>query len=636
MPIILTEPIMIAGALVPVDGTTKTYNAAFEADQVAAGKAKWAAGSPAVGNRRIPLEVETTSAQGLVESYGGDSILRFKPWSAYKAMYRFDQAVGSGSPLDCSGNGNHAILRSGYTDDGSGIWSNAGYGTTKNGSDQWAMIPESVARFDLLTQSQMVHMAFKMAAPASEIFSLVTFGSSSQKGWYVGATTAGKLKFSYRDTAGSNTAGVTNAVVFDGTDHHVTICIDGELNDIYICVDGVVDIVYPYRIVKGNDITFPVGYRAGIGGGISNSDAASNGTATQMLIKNMHIAVLKGGLPLNWLELVKRMYRDPAGLIPDGLPVGRLKPARQIITIGQSVLAGAGPTPDRTVAWGPYVADPILPISQAANPKYRSMLPRLVEQLARKRGHWVKPYNSAQGGTSIVDSWVGRIRNWVASMKVCIGTYVLSNGGVWRCSLGNNNIIASTVAPSGTADTTGADAIPWTYLGAPSASDVPGVLYEGHPRFDPRGLIASAALAISSLLGFSERWLLIEFGQNDGAMYNPRADWAAAHIAVANYFLARGVKVLLGLAPYTAQGGGTIEAWYQSDLMPGLADALAQFSGSASVFPGANLRTALGVLTANGVRGIQELQTDGYHPTDELYKNVSDLHFDALVATGQW
>lgn len=65
MPIILTEPIMIAGALVAVDGTTKTYNAAFEADQVAAGKAKWAPGSPTVGNRRIPLEIETTSDQGV-------------------------------------------------------------------------------------------------------------------------------------------------------------------------------------------------------------------------------------------------------------------------------------------------------------------------------------------------------------------------------------------------------------------------------------------------------------------------------------------------------------------------------------------------------------------------------------------
>lgn len=65
MPIILTEPIMIAGALVAVDGTTKTYNAAFEADQVAAGKAKWAPGSPAIGGRRVPLEVVMDSAQGI-------------------------------------------------------------------------------------------------------------------------------------------------------------------------------------------------------------------------------------------------------------------------------------------------------------------------------------------------------------------------------------------------------------------------------------------------------------------------------------------------------------------------------------------------------------------------------------------
>lgn len=66
MSIILTEPIMIAGALVAVDGTTKTYNAAFEADQVAAGKAKWAPGSPAIGGRRVPLEVVMDSAQGVV------------------------------------------------------------------------------------------------------------------------------------------------------------------------------------------------------------------------------------------------------------------------------------------------------------------------------------------------------------------------------------------------------------------------------------------------------------------------------------------------------------------------------------------------------------------------------------------
>lgn len=110
-----------------------------------------------------------------------------------------------------------------------------------------------------------------------------------------------------------------------------------------------------------------------------------------------------------------------------------------------------------------------------------------------------------------------------------------------------------------------------------------------------------------------------------------RADYAQGLRSIVDYMLARGVKVALGFTCYSAESGA--EAFYQSDLLPGYADALATYSGNPNVKAGANLRNALGVLPVSPSSGAG-LQADQLHMNDAAYLLASEAWRDALVAAG--
>lgn len=291
--------------------------------------------------------------------------------------------------------------------------------------------------------------------------------------------------------------------------------------------------------------------------------------------------------------------------------------------VGQSNEVGSGDSSDFTPAYGCPMRDPVGPNGSAT----RSMWPYLSELLGRK-GLWFTVKNTAVGSTSAAHSWCGYIRTWSSGILVSVGSYVLSGGKTWTCTGAGTTVNASTVTPAAGLQ---ADGVTWSDLGASLATDTVGLLSESNPRFDPNGYIATAFNSIAGAVGYDEKWCFISIGQGDKTMGTVRADYSAALIAIANYMLSRGLKVAIG---FTCSGNTAgLEAWYQTELLPGWADAVKAFSGNSNVIAGANLLASLGILPTTPASG-PGLKSDNLHMNDAAYKLASEAWAEALTLGG--
>jgi hypothetical protein len=296
---------------------------------------------------------------------------------------------------------------------------------------------------------------------------------------------------------------------------------------------------------------------------------------------------------------------------------------RVLLVVGgaQSNELGSGDTARPTIS-GPYgnpIKDPIAPNGSTAG----SMWPTLAG-LAGQRGVWLCVHNAAVGSTSIVDSWVGGCRAWASSMIVTRGSYALSGGGMWRCALAAGAVSASTVAPTGTTDTTGADSVPWIYLGTPTAGDVDGAVFaSGSARFDPNGYCAAAAAALSRP-GFDVKVSYQSIGQGDKTLSTSRGRYSQGLQNYALYMMSQGAD--LAMIGFTCWGNTAgLTAYYDSTLVPGWRDALAALAGNPKVVAGANLYEELGTLPLVG----QNETTPGVFSADNLHMNNQALKLAA-------
>lgn len=257
-----------------------------------------------------------------------------------------------------------------------------------------------------------------------------------------------------------------------------------------------------------------------------------------------------------------------------------------------------------------------------------SAWPALADRLA-SRGKWLHVKKTAQGTTAIVYSWAGRPLTWAEQNTnyALPGQLLLSDGGIWKAggTVGTGGDIA-TVQPTGTSDTTGADGVPWDYLGTPTARETAQeVMREGDSHFDPNGLIAAAYAAIEPMVGFDRKWCFISFGQSDANLLSTRTQFRDAIIAVADYMLERNVKVAIGMSCRAAN------ARYDSDLIPGRNDALAHYTGNGDVVAGANwadLGEQTTNVTAPGVLGFH----DSLHMNPPLLRIAGQMWDDAAGA----
>lgn len=303
-----------------------------------------------------------------------------------------------------------------------------------------------------------------------------------------------------------------------------------------------------------------------------------------------------------------------------------------ISIVGQSNEAGGGPVNSRSIVGGlgaPYMS--------AARGYWSSC-----SEAMALRGKWLSVSNTAVASTSLCDSWVGRCRSWASGMVVGRGSYCLSAGGLWRCAYPAGTYGASTVAPTGTSDTTGADSVPWVYVGVAGAGDTNGTIYtNGSARYDPNGYIAAALAALSDKPGYDAKGVYVSIGQSDHTVVSTRDQYAAAMQAVADHVTSLGYVCWLGVtcgmsgvdAPTIAARDATMTGIIQA----GQQDALAALSGNPLVIAGADLRAALGVPTATAIDTTKNAvnNSDYLHLTSATYDQAGAF-IAAAFALGGW
>lgn len=308
-------------------------------------------------------------------------------------------------------------------------------------------------------------------------------------------------------------------------------------------------------------------------------------------------------------------------------------PRYLISIVGQSNELGSAPTGTKGRTGGsgaPYI-----------DPNNHGWWPSCIESLGR-RGVWLDVANTAVGGTSLCDSWVGRCRTWFSGMIVLRGSYALSGGGLWRCALAVGVGGLCGIAPTGTADTTGADSVPWVYVGVPNAGDTDGVIYSvGSPRYDPNAYIATAISALTNKPGYSARGVYVSIGQGDHTVSSTRGQYGLAMQRVAEQFAGLGHVCWLGVtcgmsgvdAPTIASRDATVTGVIQA----GRQDALTALAGNPLVRSGADLRSAIGIpavaaldTDTSAVNGVDYL-----HLTSATYDQAGS-YVAAAFAAGGW
>lgn len=246
---------------------------------------------------------------------------------------------------------------------------------------------------------------------------------------------------------------------------------------------------------------------------------------------------------------------------------------------------------------GSPVRDPVSPQGQVNSP-----WPHLAS-LAGARGDWLDFRNHSRSIASLCDTWVGRARNYAASMVVVHGSYVITGGNIYKAIGAYGASYTLNVAPSSGVGTSGLTS--WTNLGAVTAEDIDGAIYtEGSERFDPNGLINVMWGDLSPRTGYERKIVYLSLAHTDFTVSATRAQYSSAIQSIANYFTRRLVHIFVGFPAYANIAG--LDAYCTSTLLTGRSDALAALASDAYVKTGANLRTDLGVIPDNPT-----LTTDG-------------------------
>lgn len=551
-----------------------------------------------------------------------DKLSMSTPASPYRFLLTGTQAIET-SVIDRSGNGADAIIPA-ATYSPSALWANKGYITTEAGTGKGVCISADKTTFDLATDSLILAFTVNAEQPTGNPPLMGNGDASGRQGIYISARSTGQVRVLITTSTGLVSALIMpTGVVFDGTDHHVVVAIDAPTRSVFVFIDGLLAGSYPnyYAGTTTPSSTWNFG---------SSGNVINAATTMAAKLKGLHLMVLEdAGLPSNIGQVARKLFENPSSPISQSEFLSTSKSVLIAVGPGQSNEVGSGLWRSFNTEYGYPLIDPVAPNGAAS----RSWWP-LLSDLLGQRGVWTDVVNTAVGSTSATSSWCGHVRAWESGLAVGRGSYVLSDGGLWKCNYPAGTAGNSTVAPTGTSPTTGADSVPWVYIGIPEVHEVDGYVFkDGDSRFDPNGYFAAAEAQVAGRsVDYDEKWAIISIGQGDKTMNAPRVKYAQALINATEFWLSRGFKVALGFTCYGATTG--LEAWYQSDLIPGWQDALDHFEGNPDVIPGANLRTALGVLPVQPNEGIPGLKGDQLHMNDYAYALASKAWRDALVAGG--
>lgn len=550
------------------------------------------------------------------------------PSPAYLALNNLSAPSGAtyGDATDMLGRGAH------ITPDTANYltaWSTAaGYLSTVAGTSLGASMQARKVAFNLASESVLFAFRVKAAAPAAN-YPLMGNAGPGFQGVYLSARTNGKIRPVILTSTSDTSAVIVDSVatVCDGTDHDVVVAIDGPKGTVYLYIDGKLDSTFR-NVFSGSTSSGAANWRFG------NSQGSGATTIAASFYGRFHFLKWRGGLPFGLGLAAQKLRANPVYTLTE----------RDFTQPTKSMLVAIGPGQSNEVGFGNQCASSGLYAAPQNDPLYaipgrfggvRSMWPDLANMLAQ-RGVWADFRNTAVGSTSIIHCWAGVLRAWANNMLVTRGTYVLAGGNIYKNVTGTKTAVTvdvSTAQPTGTAaEQTGGDSITWAYMGAARVQDVAGYIYpHTDAYFDPNGLFADMLTALNQG-GYDEKWAFVSIGQGDKTMSTTRTEFALGYRRATDFFLANGIKVALGFTCYAGTSGA--EAWYQSDLLPGYADALAFYHGNANVIPGANLRTALGVLSVGVSGDAVGLQGDALHLTNPALTLGAEAWRDALVIAG--
>lgn len=588
-----------------------------------------------VRDSRIDISVDgiALGAAGLNRRLDEEGLIDSKPSVAYRggfALFLGQYKAGQYTERDASGNGADATPAALTNPAQADRAANPGYVTfLGNNSSQAFVVSKAKVPLNLATDSFALAFTIKMSAPANTVFLMGNQVDTTKPGIKLIVDTSGRLQVMVTLNSSNPATTPPSISIADGNEHRVMVVFDGKSGDIIYFVDGAPIVtqqqVYNASVSTGsgviNDTDFFIG-ASGFGGTASQAPAMQLAAAMILRFPN--------GLPLNLAQIARRYNDSPRRLFADNeFADTALWRVLMIVAPGQSNENGSASVPDVVRQLGAPLADGVRPKGGKG-----SMWPALSEA-AGARGGWLQVVNLGVGSTSILHDWCGVLRAWTANMKVDKGTYTLSGGNVYKvtATAGSAQGVTSTVQPTGTAATqTGADNITWTYMAAARAQDVDGYIYPyTDAYFDPNGYLAQAKGFADNGRGYDAKWAYVALGQQDFSLGTTRAEFRQGLINATNFWLAAGVKVMLGVTVYGTQAGQ--DAWLTSnpaataatnpatDTAPGVGgwyDALQAFAGNPNVVAGANLRYELGVLPTSASLGalahvVPGLEGDGIH-----------------------
>ena len=512
-------------------------------------------------------------------------------------------------PLDLTGNARTMTL-------GAGSAAGTGAGQAYNVSGYYSSYAvansyaTSTVRPNWATDMMVGAFTVNMAAPAGLVFfaGSMTFGSTSEVGLLFGCASDGLLKVwvsgggAYTTNA-NGLLGAGAGTVADGTDHKVVWAWDYKTRGLYVWVDGVLQ--YSLQGVL-SAAPNPLGQW------VSPLYYGANKTGVTGIASKFS-SVLEyyqtgGVLPVNIGNLASTYSSSPQDFAR--LFDSATKDVDFFIA-GQSNQQGQGPAvATNSTGYGSPIKDPTWPNGASGK---RSSWPAFCARMGLYK-YKANVKNYAVGSTSIVESWCGRVRDYTVGMWLKLGTFAAQGGRIYKITAaasGNNSIAQSTISTLSNGATDGA--FTWSDFGADTGFR--GVASQGSVYWDPSGNISALLTAIGAS-DSTRKMLYIAWGETDANISVSRADYKTGLVNLTNVALSAGVSgVMLG---HTFGTPGAFYPIYDSNLVPGLNDAVASFSGDYRVTAGGQLYRAFGVMPTNPASGLG-VQADGLHGNNAAY-----------------
>lgn len=538
-----------------------------------------------------------------------------------------------------------------------GAFTNPGYLTTAPTIGGATLRPPRLS-WNPARESFIMGFVLKKATPGANQNILALNGNNGagySGGWYLSHRTGGGLRLlpvitetsPYYDErhAYDTVDAFTTATA---ADVHVTIAYDHVLGIYYIYKDGIIS-----TETSAFKMTGPYAPADAVLAGplaFGSSSSLSTFYDAQFRAFQFYKFASGSGLPINIGEVALALSKAPATPLPDASFAFR-KRAIRVSIVGQSLEGGGGTSNyrNRTHGFGCPLVDSIRPQGGMSSP-----WPIVASTLGR-RGTWLEVANTARGGTSIVETWVGHCRAYAAGLVVKLGSYVTYNGRTYKATsvLGSTSNLSNRKTLTQN-PVTGEANVVWTDLGVSLARDTDGRVYEPTDtgRWDPNGVLLDAMnrahpngavtgnylTSVAPNTGYDINAVFVSLGQEDASIQTTGDEYRQGLLRACEYMMSNGLRVVLGMTSRMRTASfATQDAKYTTDLIPAWQSVCTALASNPLFHVGPNvadlLGGAMGVETGTG-EDFAAYLADGIHFNMPASRNWAKCWSDWLVEIG--